>query len=86
VARFTVILAAAARAAGIAMPVSKKPFAPLADRPVWLHSAERFVNRDDVKQVIVIFSPEEMKRSSEFAANVAILGNEVVEAATVLRR
>lgn len=78
--RFAVILPAAGKSSRYRDPHYKKPFAPLANRPVWLHSAERFVNRDDVKQVIVIVSPEDREPfHSKFGANVAILGIEVVE-------
>ena len=47
---------------------------------MWLHSAERFVNRDDVKQLIVVIAPEDREEfQAKFAANTAILGIEVVE-------
>jgi 2-C-methyl-D-erythritol 4-phosphate cytidylyltransferase len=56
----------------------KKPFAPLAGRAVWLHSAEKFLNRSDVKQVIVVISPEDQEEfSRKFGANIAIMGIEV---------
>ena len=58
----------------------KKPFAPLANRAVWLHSAERFLHRDDVKQLIVVISPEDREYFDfKFSSNVAILGIDVVE-------
>jgi 2-C-methyl-D-erythritol 4-phosphate cytidylyltransferase len=58
----------------------KKPFAPLAGRAVWLHSAERFLARDDVKQFIVVISPEDREYFTfKFGANVAILGIDVVD-------
>ena len=57
----------------------KKPFAPLADRAVWLHSAEKFLNRADVVQVILVISPEDREYFNfKFSANVAILGIDVV--------
>lgn len=78
--RFAVILAAAGKSSRFHDAHYKKPFAPLDGRPVWLHSAERFVNRDDVKQVIVVISPDDKEHFfSKFGANVAILGIEVVE-------
>ncbi|MDZ4656320.1 MAG: 2-C-methyl-D-erythritol 4-phosphate cytidylyltransferase [Bythopirellula sp.] len=56
----------------------KKPFAPLAGRAVWLHSAEKFLNRADVKQVIVVISPEDTEEfNRKFGANIAIMGIEV---------
>jgi 2-C-methyl-D-erythritol 4-phosphate cytidylyltransferase len=58
----------------------KKPFVPLANRAVWLHSAERFINRDDVKQVILVISAEDREYFNfKFSSNVAILGIDVVE-------
>jgi 2-C-methyl-D-erythritol 4-phosphate cytidylyltransferase len=45
-----------------------------------LHSAERFLNRDDVAQVILAISPEDKEDFNlKFAANVMILGIQVVE-------
>jgi 2-C-methyl-D-erythritol 4-phosphate cytidylyltransferase len=47
---------------------------------VWLHSAERFLNRDDVKQLILIIDPDQRAQfDAKFAANVAILGIEVAD-------
>ena len=53
-ASFAVILAAAGKSSRFKDPHYKKPFAVLANRAVWLHSAEKFVNRDDVKQLILV--------------------------------
>ncbi len=77
---FAVILPAAGKSSRFRDPHYRKPFAPLDNRPVWLHSAERFVNRDDVKQVLIVISPEDRENFlSRFAANVAILGIELVD-------
>ncbi len=79
-ATMAVILAAAGKSSRFRDKHYKKPFAPLADRAVWLHSAERFLNRDDVKQLIIVIDPSDREAFfSKFAANVAILGIEVVE-------
>jgi 2-C-methyl-D-erythritol 4-phosphate cytidylyltransferase len=79
VSTFAVILPAAGRSSRFRDKHYKKPFAPLAGRAVWLHSAERFLNRSDVKQVILVISPEDREEfMSKFGANVAILGIEVV--------
>ena len=52
----------------------------LADRAVWLHSAERFLHRDDVVQVILVIAPEDREYFDfKFSANAAILGVDVVE-------
>ncbi len=42
--------------------------------------AEKFLNRDDVKQMILVISPEDREDFEfKFAGNVAILGIDVVE-------
>jgi 2-C-methyl-D-erythritol 4-phosphate cytidylyltransferase len=83
VATFAVILAAAGKSSRFHNKNYKKPFVPLADRAVWLHSTEKFLNRDDVKQLIMVVSPEDREDFlSKFGANVAILGLEVVDGGT----
>ena len=42
---FAVILPAAGQSRRFHDKAYKKPFAPLGGRAVWLHSAERFMNR-----------------------------------------
>jgi 2-C-methyl-D-erythritol 4-phosphate cytidylyltransferase len=80
VAKFAVILPAAGRSSRFKDPHYKKPFAPLNGRPVWLYSAERFINRDDVVQVIVVISPADREYFQfKFSSNVTILGIDVVE-------
>jgi 2-C-methyl-D-erythritol 4-phosphate cytidylyltransferase len=77
-ATFAVILPAAGRSSRFRDPHYKKPFAMLGGRAVWLHSAERFLNRSDVKQVIVVVSPDDREEfSRKFGANLAIMGVEV---------
>lgn len=77
---FSVILPAAGQSSRFHDQHYKKPFAPLEQRAVWLHSAERFLNRKDVKQVIIVISPEDREDfMSRFGANVMILGVEVVD-------
>ena len=79
-ATFAVILAAAGKSSRFHDQHYKKPFVPLNNRAVWLHSAEKFLNRDDVKQVIMVISPEDREDFySKFGANIAILGIDVVE-------
>jgi len=80
VAKFAVILPAAGRSSRFKDKHYKKPFAPLGRRAVWLHSAERFLNRDDVVQLIIVIAAEDREYFSfKFSANVGILGIEVVE-------
>lgn len=79
-ADFAVILPAAGQSSRFHDQNYKKPFAPLAGKPVWLHSAEKFVARGDVKQVIVVISPEDREYFQfKFGANTAILGIDVVD-------
>jgi 2-C-methyl-D-erythritol 4-phosphate cytidylyltransferase len=77
---FAVILPAAGQSTRFKDQHYKKVFAPLESKPVWLYSAEKFVNRDDVKQVILVISPEDREHfQDKFSANAAILGIEIVE-------
>lgn len=79
-ATFAVILPAAGKSTRFHDQHYKKPFAPLNDRPVWMYAAERFLQRDDVKQTILIISPEDRESFfDKFGANVTILGIDVVE-------
>lgn len=79
-ASFAVILPAAGKSSRYHDKNYKKPFAPLDGRAVWLHSAERFLNRKDVIQTILVIAREDRDYFHfKFASNVAILGIEVVE-------
>jgi 2-C-methyl-D-erythritol 4-phosphate cytidylyltransferase len=79
-AKFAVILPAAGASSRFKDKNYKKPFAPLADRAVWLHSAERFLHRQDVKQLILVISAADREYFDfKFSSNVVILGIEVVE-------
>jgi 2-C-methyl-D-erythritol 4-phosphate cytidylyltransferase len=78
--RFGVILAAAGQSSRFQDANYKKPFAPLAGRPVWLHAAEKFIDRDDVKQVVVVVSPDDRQAFVEkFGANLAFMGITLAE-------
>jgi 2-C-methyl-D-erythritol 4-phosphate cytidylyltransferase len=77
---FAVILAAAGKSSRFQDKNYKKPFALLDGRPVWLHSAEKFLARKDVAQSILVISAEDREYfQSKFAANAAILGIEVID-------
>lgn len=79
-AKFAVILPAAGRSTRFSDKSYKKPFAPLANKAIWLHSGERFLGRNDVIQTILVISPEDRDEfMMKFGANVAILGIEVVD-------
>ena len=78
-AKFAVILPAAGQSSRFHDKNYKKPFAPLANKAVWLHSAEKFIQRPDVKQVIIVISPEDREYFQfKFSANTTILGIDVV--------
>src|SRR5262245_24843074 len=78
--KFAVILPAAGQSRRFHDKAYKKPFAPLGGRAVWLHSAERFMNRADVKQVIICVGADDRDFFNlKFGANIAILGVQVVE-------
>ncbi len=77
---FAVILAAAGKSSRFKDKNYKKPYAPLDGRGVWLHSAEKFLARDDVKQLILVIAAEDREYfQMKFGANAAILGVTVVE-------
>jgi len=77
---YGVILAAAGQSSRFQDAHYKKPFAPLAGRAVWLHSAEKFLERSDVKQVVIVVSPEERQAFLEkFGANLAFMGITLAE-------
>lgn len=77
---YAVILPAAGQSSRFRDKAYKKPFAPLAGRAVWLHSAERFMNRPDVKQLMVVVAAEDRDLFDlKFGANIAILGVQIVE-------
>ena len=57
----------------------KKPFVPVNSRALWLHSVDRFIRRDDVKQLILVIAAEdEQTFGTNFGAEAAILGIDVV--------
>jgi 2-C-methyl-D-erythritol 4-phosphate cytidylyltransferase len=77
--KFAVILAAAGRSSRFNDPNHKKPFAFLKQKPVWLYSAELFQKRRDVKQVILVISPDDKEEFlARFGPNVAVMGIDVV--------
>lgn len=79
-AKFAVILPAAGRSTRFRDSSYKKPFAPLANKAIWLHSAERFLSRDDVVQTILVISPEDREQFQfKFGANIAFLDIEVID-------
>jgi 2-C-methyl-D-erythritol 4-phosphate cytidylyltransferase len=78
--KFAVILPAAGQSQRFHDKNYKKPFAMMANRPVWLVTAERFLNRADVAQTIVVISANDRSMfQMKFGANIAILGIELVD-------
>lgn len=76
--RFSVILPAAGQSLRFGHLAYRKPFAPLAGRAVWLHSAERFLSRPDVVQLILVIAEQDEEAfRRKFGANIAILGIDV---------
>ena len=79
-AKYAVILPAAGKSSRFKDKHYKKVFASLAGKAVWLHVADRFMNRDDTLQTILVISPEDREDfMSKFGANIAILGIQVVD-------
>jgi 2-C-methyl-D-erythritol 4-phosphate cytidylyltransferase len=75
-----VILPAAGKSSRFRDQHYKKPFVPLDGRPVWMHAADRFANRKDVCQTLLVIAPEDREHFAEkFGGNAALLGIEVVE-------
>ena len=73
-----VIIVAAGKSSRFRDEHYKKPFAPLKNRAVWLHCVDRFINRSDVKQVILVIADEDREDFSiRFGAETAILGVDV---------
>ena len=74
-----VIVAAAGQSSRFKDGNYKKPFAILNQKAVWLHSVERFLNRSDVKQVIIVIAAEDREDfCSRFGANLAVMGIDLV--------
>ena len=78
--KYAVIMPAAGKSRRFHDKHYKKPYAALDNRAVWLHAAEKFLNRDDVIQLILVISKEDREEFQlKFAANVAILGIDVID-------
>src|SRR5947209_3716780 len=78
-AQFAVILPAAGKSSRF-REKEKKPFATLDGRAVWLRTAEHFVTRKDVCQVIVVVAQadQEMFRR-RYGANLAFLNVQIAD-------
>ncbi len=77
---FAVILPAAGRSSRFGDPKQKKIFADLDGRAVWLRAVEPFVNREDVRQILLAIAPEDRELfERRYRANVAFLNVTVLE-------
>ena len=77
--KFAVILPAAGLSSRFGDSRRKKPFIELKGRPVWVRAVEVFANRDDVDQLLVVVSPDDMEFFKEkFQANLAFMSVEIV--------
>ncbi|TWT48534.1 2-C-methyl-D-erythritol 4-phosphate cytidylyltransferase [Botrimarina hoheduenensis] len=73
--RFAVLILAAGQSSRFGDPHYKKPFAPLEGRPVWMHAVDRFKDREDVAEVVVVVAPEDREAfQTKFGANLLFLG------------
>jgi 2-C-methyl-D-erythritol 4-phosphate cytidylyltransferase len=78
-ATFAVILPAAGKSTRFTAHKRKKPFVDLKGRPVWVRAAECFLNREDVRQVLLVVSGEDMEWVKEkFRPNLAFMNVELV--------
>ncbi len=79
---FAVIIAAAGKSSrfGGCQARDKKVFQELNGRAVWIRTAEAFLGRDDVKQTLIVLSPEDMDWfRDKYRANLAFMDVELVE-------
>lgn len=74
-----VIIVAAGKSTRFNNENYKKPFVSVHGRALWLHCADRFINRDDVKQLILVIAEQDQQTFDErFGAEAAVLGIDVV--------
>jgi len=77
--QFAVILPAAGQSSRFKGFQRKKPFVELKGRPIWVRTAEHFLNRPDVCQTILVIAPEDLDWFREtFKANLAFMDITVV--------
>lgn len=78
--QFAVILPAAGASSRFSGFHRKKPFVELKGRPVWVRTAEQFVDRDDVVETVIVVAREDRDWFCEqFRANLAFMDVRVVE-------
>ena len=78
--QFAVIIPAAGGSTRFRDKNYKKPFIQLGGRAVWMHAAEKFLARNDVKQLLLVIAREDRESfTDKFGANIALMGVELVE-------
>ena len=56
-----VIIVAAGKSTRFNDKKDKKPFVSVNARALWLHSVDRFIQRDDVKQLILVIAEDDQQ-------------------------
>ena len=78
--QFTVILPAAGKSSRFGDPKQKKIYSELDGRAVWLRAVEPFVNRDDVRQIIMAIAAEDREMfERRYRASVAFMNINVID-------
>ena len=76
---FAVIIPAAGKSTRFGDPQRKKTLVSLAGKPVWMHAVERFAQRKDVRQVLLVIAPEDRELfQANHGAAAAMLGVRLV--------
>jgi 2-C-methyl-D-erythritol 4-phosphate cytidylyltransferase len=77
-AKYSAIIAAAGKSERFGGR-EKKTFAKLDGKPLFIQTLQRFVNREDICQIILAMAPEDMDTmKSKYAANLAFMGVKLV--------
>lgn len=77
--KFAVIMPAAGKSSRFTGK-EKKPFALIDGRAVWLRTAELFVTREDVIQILLVLSPSDRELfDRRFQANIAFMNVKLVD-------
>lgn len=77
--KFAVILPAAGKSSRFTNK-EKKPFAMIDGRAVWLRTAELFVTREEVAQLLLVLNPEDRELfEMRFQANIAFMNVKLVD-------
>ncbi|MEY3460056.1 MAG: 2-C-methyl-D-erythritol 4-phosphate cytidylyltransferase, partial [Planctomycetota bacterium] len=73
-AKFAVIIPAAGSSSRMTGFQKKKPFLDLKGRPVWVRTAEHFLGRSDVCEVVLVVAPDDLQWFREtYRPNLAFM-------------